>query len=380
MKKSLIVPALVAMLAVGCNKQESKVKTVPFLVDDVAAFYADNFGIEMPADKLPGYPSKSGNAVLTFDDSWLDYTGAVGVYVDNTSKREAAAYVESLKKAGWTLDSKVDDEENDTTYQLSCFEVGNADYYASCFVLDYVTSNQYVDIMFGVAPKPSESWPAIKVASQLEAMGTVETIPAPEFEAEYYIFTGTQIAAFVGVGQEAEAVTSYQSTLTTATFAEAELDKWGDMHYSSPRGEIDVCIWDGNDAGTPAPGFVYIDLEVSVEYTYAKLDADLVAVYPNFYHEPFPESSASSFYFDSLVADSTLAATQAIADYLPLYLYEITAPEVQEEGTEKEMGFAQYTDEDMGFAISVYVFPGEGEFGGMITLQPVPESTVTEEI
>ena len=375
MRKSLIIPALVAMLAVGCNKDGgSKIHPVPFLVDDVVAYYSENFEFELPEDMLPDYPSKNGDAVLTFDDSWMPYNGCVDVYVENTTKKEALAYVGAMVKAGWTLEETTPDDD-DVVYTLSAFAEGSDEYYPGCVIYDYINSNDYVDIMFGAMPRPQTEFPAETVAALLEYYGTFAELPAPEFAAESYTVYGTQLKVEVGEGNEEGAISSYQGTLVAAEYVSAGPDQWGDEHYTSPNGELDVCIWDGNTASTPAPGFVYIDLEISVEFTYAKLDADLVICYPTFSHNAFPDTSESTFYFDSLVADSTLAATEAIASSIPTYLYEITAPEVQYEGTEDEMGFAQYTDEDMGFAISVYVFPSEGEFGGMITLQPVPESS-----
>ena len=70
----------------------------------------------------------------------------------------------------------------------------------------------------------------------------------------------------VGQGNEATAVSTYQNDLLGSNnFVEGSVDQYGDMHYISSDNILDVCVWDGNDASTPAPGHIYVDIIEYVE-------------------------------------------------------------------------------------------------------------------
>lgn len=81
-----------------------------------------------------------------------------------------------------------------------------------------------------------------------------------------YITDGHQLMALVEEGSEDAFVTQYKADLATANYVEAGEDKYGDMHFTSAEGNLDVCAWDLPDY---YPGLAFVDFKSAAvpEYT-----------------------------------------------------------------------------------------------------------------
>ena len=93
-----------------------------------------------------------------------------------------------------------------------------------------------------------------------------------------YILDGHQLAVAVEAGTEDAFVTQYKADLTTANYVEAGEDKYGDMHYNSPEGNLNVCVWDLPDY---YKGYAFVDFKSTVVPTYTvdtALEAALASI------------------------------------------------------------------------------------------------------
>lgn len=154
MKKGLmVIPALAVLLAVSCGDKPSVKK---FPTKDIIDFYADFWEMEVSASLFPSYAPKSTKVKYTVDTEWTEYTGAIDVYVENTSHEECEAYIISMvsEEVGWTLVDTHDYGDGDKEYYLQYVTGGAFD--LSVQVSDYVTSNEYVDIQIGATQHVEE--------------------------------------------------------------------------------------------------------------------------------------------------------------------------------------------------------------------------------
>ena len=93
-----------------------------------------------------------------------------------------------------------------------------------------------------------------------------------------YIPDGHQLVVAVEAGAEDAFVTQYKADLATANYVEAGEDKYGDMHYNSPEGNLDVCVWDLPDYYA---GYAFVDFKSTVVPTYTvdtALEAALASI------------------------------------------------------------------------------------------------------
>ena len=93
-----------------------------------------------------------------------------------------------------------------------------------------------------------------------------------------YITDGHQLMVMVEPGSEDAFVTQYKADLATANYVEAGEDKYGDMHYTSPEGNLDVCVWDLPDYYA---GYAFVDFKSTVVPTYTvdtALEAALASI------------------------------------------------------------------------------------------------------
>ena len=202
---------------------------------DVVSAYKDE-GINVTIPDLTGEG-------FTYDISGPNYM------VDGISDEEIDAWAASLNTAGWNLaQDSYGDYAGRFGKTLATLEV------ESFWGMWYIS--------FGLA-EPAV-WPAEEIAADLAAQECTDPLPAFEGEALSFSYvasqTAHQVVMQVGAGNEEAAIASYATTLKTAGFTEAGVDTYGDMHYLSPNGQYDVCAWDGNTAGTPKPGYVFVDI------------------------------------------------------------------------------------------------------------------------
>ena len=242
--------------------------TVPELVEfpaeQVLEFY-EGEGLVLPEDAFPAYESSNQDIVFEYDDSWYDFSGTVDVYIENTDHDEVLNYVLDLVGAGWTVDSYqfewADEEQtelNAATYYLS-FEC-EGDYNAQLVVFDWLVTNGYVDMVCGKVAKPLVTFPSEAIA---EALGEDVTDVVPEFSGDALGYelssTGLQLGILVEVGSEDETKAQYIADLLEAGYVEAGEDQYGDMHYTSPNGQIDVCPW----TYASYPGYVIVNFKAN---------------------------------------------------------------------------------------------------------------------
>ena len=87
-----------------------------------------------------------------------------------------------------------------------------------------------------------------------------------------------QLAIKVEEGKEDEFLAQYVADFLAAEYTEAGEDKYGDMHYTSKEGNLDVCVW---DYPSEYAGRVFIDFKSTAvpEYTTdSALEAALAAI------------------------------------------------------------------------------------------------------
>lgn len=189
-------------------------------------------------------------AELNLDDSYFPT-----YYVEGATREEMDAFAAAMTTAGWDL-------EQDSYDDYAGF-FGDTGAYVS--IEDYIDWGWGVRVAFSLESTPASDFPADEIAADLEAAGVTDSVPAFSGEAagfDYYSGTdGRQLTIVVPDGStEDDVIATYQQDLLDAHYTEAGEDQWGDMHYSSPNGQIDVCAWRGSDIGYD--GYVFVDFEI----------------------------------------------------------------------------------------------------------------------
>ena len=247
---------------------DEKVREFP--MDDVLNFLEDE-GLEFEENPIPAYEVASEDAYFEFDDSWAAWFGSADVYVMNTTHDEAENYAYDLLDAGFNLVAYVpefsEDEEPVLVSVIYAFKyvtggVGDLE----VVIYDFLETNGYVDLTFGVIAAEFDEFPSEVIADDLAPLGvTLDSVPVFSGEASAYYYDPSyhEVEAVVGEENEDAAVLTYINDLLEAGYVEGEEDDYGDMHYISPNGEIDVCVYSGVPYG--AEGSIFIDLIVLVE-------------------------------------------------------------------------------------------------------------------
>ena len=238
------------LMLTGCNKEKPTPKPEPEIhsvsfTEAVEAF--SELGIEVV---VPDYVSESEELASTISGTTYYLTG--------TTHAEMETFAGTLIAAGWGLSADSFGDYSGVYGETK----------AKVYVADYLEySYQAIVVSFSLAP--DSSFPSEEIAEDLSALGVTDTLPA---------FTGEQASAFswyceddgiqlmitVAEGStEAAVIAQYQADLLSATYVEAGVDTYGDMHYTSPSGELDVVAWAGSDIGYT--GYVFVDIEVLID-------------------------------------------------------------------------------------------------------------------
>ena len=188
-------------------------------------------------------------AALNLDDSYFPT-----YYVEGATREEMDAFADAMKAAGWDL-------EQDSYEDYSGFFEDTG---AFVEIQDYIDYGYGVRVAFSLEALPEDGFPSAEIAADATSAGVTDTIPeytgANGGFSYYSGADGHQLTIFVADGSSEDAVIeAYRADLLGAGYTEAGEDKYGDMHYSSPNGEIDVCAWRGSDIGYD--GRVYVDFE-----------------------------------------------------------------------------------------------------------------------
>lgn len=223
-----------------------------FPVREVMQFFDTFFG--MTIDPFPGYEYANEEIDFALVTSQLSY-GILEVRITNTDADEEYAWVEALEANEW----EISDGDYEGDY------VARKTYGDKIAVLDIQNwlgmTYDAVRVMIYATDAPMYEFPTERISADLASMGLTATLPEFTGDALYYAYSEEyhQLAIYVEVGTEQDAVATYQADLLAAEFTEAGPDSYGDMHYLAPTEDLDVCVWDGNDADSP--GVILVDLK-----------------------------------------------------------------------------------------------------------------------
>lgn len=237
-----------------------------------AFYYEEPVITEFPTEEIVAYLAGEGyngevnlgSYVIASEDGSFELEEDDGLYVyaNNSTVEELAGYIDQLQTLGWTIVKPGSEQwPNDVTMAY-----GETGVYLQ--LADYVDDG-YVMMCFYFVEPPVAEFPSEKIKASLEALGAPnDTLPVFSGEAsggfKWISPTSSgnsQLSIIVGAGNEATALETYIADLLAAGYTEAGEDKYGDMHYTSPNGELDVCPWDGSKYGSA--GYVVVDVVVN---------------------------------------------------------------------------------------------------------------------
>ena len=177
----------------------------------------------------------------------------VTVKFGSSSAASAAqtAYGALLEQAKFTYAG--DDEYGDPYYNSE-----HSEYNVNPWVS---SSSLYIDVYAGIFVPPTKGFPAADINAALKELDSTLTDTMPEYDTELIYsfqastsYTGVQVMAMPDdVDTE---IGLFGANLLLAGWTEAGADSYGDMHYSSPTGELDVCAWNYYDY------YIIIDIEI----------------------------------------------------------------------------------------------------------------------
>lgn len=122
-------------------------------------------------------------------------------------------------------------------------------------------SSLYIEVYAGSFTPPVAGFPAEDINAALLALDSTLTDKMPEYVTDLiYTFqastsyTGVQV---MGIPDDVDTeIGLFAANLLENNFVEAGADSYGDMHYSSPNGQLDVCAWNYYDY------YIIIDIEI----------------------------------------------------------------------------------------------------------------------
>lgn len=207
------------------------------------------------ADVAEGIAGLDSDVTITDLVPALEGADAYAVYPSETKVQVQASYSSStalnnaksefvslLTTAGYKDAGQ--DEFGDTYYNSPNDQIS---------VCPWLSSSGYrliIDIFPGAFEAPAGGWPTADIASALLAIDPNITDALPAWNDNSVVWgvdaSSYAIQVYANMGSSsaaATAVTTYQGLLTTALYTEAGADSYGDMHYTSPNGQLDVCAW-----------------------------------------------------------------------------------------------------------------------------------------
>ena len=222
----------------------------PHTAAEASAAIVDFFANNDIVVDVPDYETADPEAYFGFRDASAADAFEVDVY--NSDADEMFDFVVELEAAGWVIS----DGEYDGDYVANF-----GDTYAQIDVQDWIDYSYGCVRLICSVLTPAE-FPAETVAADLAAMGITDEVPPfPGFASAYnYYAPGHQLQILGRAGEEEANVALYQAAFEAAGYTEAGLVQ-GEMHYTSPSGLLDVCVW-----CYPAqyPGYVVVDFESNI--------------------------------------------------------------------------------------------------------------------
>lgn len=152
-------------------------------------------------------------------------------------------------------------------------------------------------------------FPSSEIEAFVKSLGLSDTVPEYSGTAISYKFTSSAESGYgyldieVGTGNESAGVSTYGADLKKVGYTEMEGSGSGAYYYLSKNEELELCVYDGNSASTPTPGFVFVDISeyIPVEVT-----------------EGFPVEAANAFLteneFGFTISESEGEALSALAE------------------------------------------------------------------
>ncbi len=227
---------------------------------DVVLFPSEEIATDLAksgvSDVLPPYSGEAANYIYI-----PEYRQLLVSTTEGTKEGEeafVAGYVADLLAAGYTEGEE--DEYGDMHYISPNGELDVCVWGGSA-----VGNEGYVvvDIVVIGEEQGSSEFPSEEIATDLAKDEVTDTLPVFSGEAKGFDYysgeDGKQLTIFVADdSSEAATIAQYQADLINASYTEAGLDEYGDMHYTSPNGQIDVCAWAGSDISYD--GYVFVDI------------------------------------------------------------------------------------------------------------------------
>ena len=177
----------------------------------------------------------------------------VAVKFETTAQKNASqeAYIALLEEAGFEYAG--DDEYGDPYF--------NSPHEEFCVNPWIGSSALNIGVYAGPFVAPTAGFPADDINAALLLLDSTLQDKLPDYDTDLiYNFsanssgTGVQIMA-MPTNVETE-IGLFGANLLANNFTEAGEDSYGDMHYLSPNGELDVCAWNYNDT------YIIIDVEI----------------------------------------------------------------------------------------------------------------------
>lgn len=340
--------------------------------NDIVANFAE-FGVEEV--NLPSFTIAAEDGYFELDVVALAQ-GAYVLYAYGATSEEYSSYIEALEAAGWVI---VEEDNGERDYSKDVvLQYGET--YAFCEIMDF--TEEYDAVAMAFYYEEPVVFPSEEINADLAAAGATDTLPAFSGEAAGYNYysgsSGRQLTIVVAEdSSEAATIAQYQADLLAAGYTEAGKDIYGDMHYTSPNGEIDVVAWAGSDIGYT--GYVFVDIEIDVAPLPASWPtSDIEAYFAEYgYTDPLPEyigdASALEFDYDW---EEIWAYTTECATWLEAY-----AAVLEEAGFTLYSGSiedldVQYVSPNEQYIVNVYTY----EYGAVyIAFYEVPSSEFPSE-
>ena len=236
MKKSLIIPALAAMLAVSCNKGGTPGKkddTIKFNFDDAIDFYTE-VG-QIPGVTLPDYVSANKEATMEYVLDHVEEEGILEARVHGSNTAEMQAYAQTCIEGGWAL-TKDDYGDYEGYFGNSLAILTIADWTLEAYPSE---SNVYdcIRIFFEFELPPSAEWPADEIENLFDYYGA-SYYEVPAFVAENATFA-TEVYSESGIYADGVMVTiegtneAEETTYMNTTLPEAGWEVLGGSTYSN---------------------------------------------------------------------------------------------------------------------------------------------------
>lgn len=237
----------------------------PHTAQEASAAIVDFYANQDMEVEVPEYAVASDEAYFGIKEQ--PAVDALEVDVYGSDHDEMFDFALEMEVAGWTVAEGED--EGDYVAKM-VFDDGS---FAQIDIQDWIDYSYGCIRLICTYGAPAE-FPSEEIAEYLASKGVTDVIPAFSGIALDYAFVtqgGLQLQFKVESGAEAATVTQYQADLLAANYTEAGADTYGDMHYASPNGQLDLCAWNGLDINRA--GMVYVDIQINVAQDWTALTA-----------------------------------------------------------------------------------------------------------